>query len=168
MIKDVGFQTPESVQHDVATDTYLVSNINGSPLDKDDNGFISKLSPEGQVINLKWIDGAAADVELNAPKGIGISNGIDLWAVRYATNGSPRSLFASADVETLRSLHAENPRFDSLSDSDRVIVSEPFSDLPGVWHEIPPSTAVTVRSGGVLEHQAFRPRRPALAGEVTS
>jgi len=75
VIKDVGFQTPESVLHDVASDTYLVSNINGSPLDKDDNGFISKVSPEGQVINLKWIDGAAADVELNAPKGLGISNG---------------------------------------------------------------------------------------------
>ena len=75
VIKDVGFQTPESVLHDVASDTYLVSNINGSPLDKDDNGFISKLSPEGQVTALKWIDGAAPDVELNAPKGLGISNG---------------------------------------------------------------------------------------------
>jgi hypothetical protein len=75
VIKDVGFLTPESVLHDITSDTYLVSNINGSPLDKDDNGFISKLSPEGQVLNLKWIDGAAADVELNAPKGLGISNG---------------------------------------------------------------------------------------------
>lgn len=75
VIKDVGFQVPESIQHDVTSDTYLVSNINGSPLDKDDNGFISKLSPEGQVIALKWIDGAAADVELNAPKGMGLSNG---------------------------------------------------------------------------------------------
>jgi SMP-30/gluconolaconase/LRE-like protein len=75
VIKDVGFQTPESVLHDVSSDTYLVSNINGSPLDKDDNGFISKLSPEGEVISLKWIDGAAADVELNAPKGLGIADG---------------------------------------------------------------------------------------------
>lgn len=95
VIKDVGFQTPESVQHDIASDTYLVSNINGSPLDKDDNGFISKLSPEGQVISLKWIDGAAADVQLNAPKGIGISNGklyvadIDVIRTFDATTGKP-------------------------------------------------------------------------------
>lgn len=75
VIKDVGFQTPESVLHDASSDTYLVSNINGAPLDKDDNGFISKLSPEGEVIALKWIDGAAADVTLNAPKGLGVSNG---------------------------------------------------------------------------------------------
>jgi SMP-30/Gluconolactonase/LRE-like region len=95
VIKDVGFQTPESIQHDLASDTYLVSNINGSPLDKDDNGFISKLSPEGQVINLKWIDGAASDVELNAPKGIGFSNGklyvadIDVLRTFDLTTGKP-------------------------------------------------------------------------------
>jgi SMP-30/Gluconolactonase/LRE-like region len=95
VIKDIGLQTPESIQHDVASDTYLVSNINGSPLDKDDNGFIAKLSPEGKVINLKWIDGAASDVELNAPKGIGISNGklyvadIDVIRTFDATTGKP-------------------------------------------------------------------------------
>jgi hypothetical protein len=95
VIKDVGFQTPESVLHDVTSDTYLVSNINGSPLDKDDNGFISKLSPDGQVQNLKWIDGAAADVELNAPKGLGIVNGklyvadIDVIRTFDAETGKP-------------------------------------------------------------------------------
>jgi hypothetical protein len=75
VIKDVGLQTPESILHETTSDTYLVSNINGGPLDKDDNGFISKLSPEGQVLQLKWIDGSAGDVELNAPKGMGVSNG---------------------------------------------------------------------------------------------
>lgn len=95
VIKDVGFLVPESVQHDVTSDTYLVSNINGSPLDKDDNGFISKLSPDGQVIALKWIDGSAPDVELNAPKGIGISNGklyvsdIDVIRTFDAATGKP-------------------------------------------------------------------------------
>jgi glutamine amidotransferase len=86
----------------------------------------------------------------------GVSDGESLWAVRYATNGQPRSLFASADPDSIRRLHPENPRFQRLSPDDRVIVSEPFSDLPGVWHEIPPSTAVTVRRGGVLEQQRFQ------------
>jgi hypothetical protein len=75
VIKDVGFATPESVLYEPTSDTYLVSNINGTPLDKDDNGFISKLSPEGKVLELKWIDAAQAGVDLNAPKGLGISNG---------------------------------------------------------------------------------------------
>jgi hypothetical protein len=71
-IANVGFMTPESVLSDSASDMYLVSNINGGPLDKDDNGFISRLTPEGQLENLKWIDGASADVTLHAPKGMAI------------------------------------------------------------------------------------------------
>src|SRR5687768_9580517 len=58
-VRGVGFATPESVLHDPLSDSYFVSNINGSPLEADDNGFISLLTPEGQVANLKWIDGAS-------------------------------------------------------------------------------------------------------------
>ena len=88
----------------------------------------------------------------------GVSDGASLWAVRYATEGPPRSLFASADVESIRHLHLENPRFQRLSPDDRLIVSEPFSDLPGLWQEIPESTAVTVRRGGLLEERPFNPQ----------
>ena len=90
----------------------------------------------------------------------GVSDGTSLWAARYATEGRARSLFASADVEAVRRLHPDNPRFQRLSPDDRLIVSEPFSDLPGVWREIPEGTAVTVRPGGVLEERPFRPRAP--------
>ena len=88
----------------------------------------------------------------------GVSDGDRLWAVRYASEGPARSLFASADVDSLRRLHPDNPRFQRLTEDDRLIVSEPFSDLPGVWHEIPEATSVTVRRGGVLEERPFRPR----------
>lgn len=37
-----GIQTPESVLYEAGSDTYLVSNINGSPLAADNNGFISR------------------------------------------------------------------------------------------------------------------------------
>lgn len=69
-----GFMTPESVL--VSGEVYFVSNINGAPLDKDDNGFISKLGPDGKVLELKWIDGAKDGVELNAPKGMGLHDGV--------------------------------------------------------------------------------------------
>ena len=94
----------------------------------------------------------------------GVSDGESLWAVRYATTGTARSLFASSDADTIRQLHPGNERFKRLTGDDRVIVSEPFSELPGVWHEIPESTAVHVQRGGVLEHHDFRPRVPAAAG----
>ena len=85
----------------------------------------------------------------------GVSDGTSLWAVRYATTGRPRSLFASAEADAIRRLHPDNPRFQRLSHDDRLIVSEPFSDLPGVWQKIPEATAVTVRRGGVLGSRPF-------------
>lgn len=67
-----GFSTPESVLHDETRDRYLVSNVNGRPVDVDGNGFISELSPDGKVTNLKWIEGGKNKVTLNAPKGLAI------------------------------------------------------------------------------------------------
>lgn len=75
VVADVGFSTPESVLHDAEADVYLVSNINGSPLEKDGNGFISRVAPDGTVLDLKWIDGAAQGVVLHAPKGMAIQDG---------------------------------------------------------------------------------------------
>jgi glutamine amidotransferase len=87
----------------------------------------------------------------------GVSDGEGLFAVRYASGGDARSLFASADADAIRHLYPDNPRFARLTRDDRLIVSEPFSDLPGVWHEIPEATAATVRPGGVFETQPFHP-----------
>ena len=96
----------------------------------------------------------------------GVSNGVDLWAVRYASAGKARTLFASADVDAIQRLHPENPRLQLLSADDRLIVSEPIADLPGLWQEIPQGSAVTVRRGGVFEHHSFTPREPAVAAGV--
>lgn len=109
------------------------------------------------------IEAIAARHGVGAPVqgSFGVSDGESLWAVRYASEGPARSLFASADIDSVRQLHPENPRFQRLREDDRLIVSEPFSDLPGLWHEIPPSSAVTVRRGAELEHQPFAPTPPA-------
>ncbi len=42
----------------------------------------------------------------------------------------------------------------------RVVVSEPLIDLPGLWHEIPPSTALIVRDGPDSEDLPFVPCPP--------
>lgn len=67
-----GFATPESVLHDPVADVYLVSNVSGAPLEADGDGFISRVSPGGDVIDLRWIDGTDEAVTLNAPKGMAI------------------------------------------------------------------------------------------------
>jgi len=88
---------------------------------------------------------------------IGVSDGARVWAVRYSTEHRSRSLFVSSDVDAIRRLHPDNPRFQRLRDDDRLIVSEPLSDLPGLWHEVPEATGLTVHAGGALEHRPFRP-----------
>jgi len=60
------FKVPESINYDPVKKCLLVSNINGAPAEKDGNGFISKVSLNGKVLNLEWITG------LDAPKGMGI------------------------------------------------------------------------------------------------
>jgi hypothetical protein len=72
IIEGVGLKTPESVLYDRSADVYLVSNVSGGSGDVDGDAFISMISPEGEVIDLKWIDSASDDVTLNAPKGMGI------------------------------------------------------------------------------------------------
>lgn len=95
-LQDVGFQTPESVVHDTDHDVYLVSNIAGAPSEADGNGFISRVGPDGQIQNLKWIDGTANGVTLNAPKGLAIANGLvyvaDIDTVRMfdVNTGDPK------------------------------------------------------------------------------
>ncbi len=73
-----GFSTPESVLHDSTQDIYFVSNINGSATAKDNNGFISRLRPDGAIENLKFIEGGRGGVTLNAPKGLAVF-GDTLW-----------------------------------------------------------------------------------------
>src|SRR5207244_9360632 len=65
-----GFLAPESVLHDSTQDIYFVSNINGSPMAKDNNGFISRVRPDGAVENLKFIEGGRNGVTVNAPKAL--------------------------------------------------------------------------------------------------
>src|SRR5919199_3412421 len=62
-------KNPESVAYAPKQNVLFVSNVNGKPDQKDQNGFISKVSPSnGSIIELNWVTG------LNAPKGIAISN----------------------------------------------------------------------------------------------
>src|SRR5438270_14091012 len=41
-----GLQTPESVLYDADQDVYFISNINGQPLDADNNGYVSRVKTD--------------------------------------------------------------------------------------------------------------------------
>lgn len=73
-----GFQGPESAKYDAELDVWYVSNVNGSPLAKDGNGYISRLKGDGTMDSLKFIAAGAGGVKLDAPKGLAIQ-GDTLW-----------------------------------------------------------------------------------------
>jgi dipeptidyl aminopeptidase/acylaminoacyl peptidase len=97
------FKTPESVLFDQIDDVFFVSNINGSPGAKDNNGFISRIRGEGgEVDSLTFIAGGRGGVTLNAPKGLALT-GDTLWvtdidAVRAFDKRTGRA-FASHTVQ---------------------------------------------------------------------
>ena len=107
-----GMATPESVVHDPEADVYLVSNINGGPGDVDDNGFISRISPDGTITHLKWIDGEDPAVTLHAPKGSAIYGDrfyvADIDTVRSfdRTTGAPLDAWAVPGATFLNDLAA--------------------------------------------------------------
>jgi sugar lactone lactonase YvrE len=63
---DTLLRVPESVLFDAGRNVLYVSNIDGKSDGKDGEGFISQLTPDGKIKNLKWVTG------LNAPKGLGM------------------------------------------------------------------------------------------------
>ena len=84
-------KNPESVVYAPKQDVLFVSNIDGKPDQKDQNGFISKVSPlNGSIVELNWITG------LNAPKGMAVYD-----------NGSSSKLYVS-DITDLVEIDIES------------------------------------------------------------
>jgi predicted glutamine amidotransferase len=90
---------------------------------------------------------------------VGASDGEQLWAFRYSSEGASRSLFFSTAVTTLREMYPENPRLQGVSDETRIVVSEPLGELVGAWQPVPESSYGVVRQGDDALGD-FRPRMP--------
>jgi sugar lactone lactonase YvrE len=98
------FLVPESVYYDKDSDMLYVSNIDGSPVVKDDNGFISRVKPNGEVTELRWITG------LHAPKGMGKHRGklfvtdIDVLVAIDIKNGEILNRYPAKDATFLNDI----------------------------------------------------------------
>ena len=66
---DTLFRVPECVIYDKDNDVVYVSNMNDNPREKDGNGFISRLSTSGEILDLEWV------ADMSSPKGLGIYEG---------------------------------------------------------------------------------------------
>jgi len=111
-----GFKTPESTLVAPTGDVIYVSNINGAPTEKDGNGFISKISPDGKMISAEWATG------LNAPKGMSVVGDTlfvadidELVAIDIAT-GAISKKFPAKDAKFLNDIAVDGQNRVYISD----------------------------------------------------
>jgi sugar lactone lactonase YvrE len=75
--------------YDAGDDVYFVSNINGAPTDRDNDGFLTRMSADGVVDSLMFVAGGRGGVTLHAPKGM-VLVGDTIWV---------------ADIDVVRGFH---------------------------------------------------------------
>ena len=67
-----GLRVPEAVRYDPDLDVYFISNVNGNPSQRDNNGFIARVHPDSLNAVTVFAEGGARGLNLNAPKGLAI------------------------------------------------------------------------------------------------
>jgi hypothetical protein len=88
-----GLKTPQSFIVDPGLGNYYISNINGNPTSRDNNGFIMKLNVSGKY--LFFIRGGSPQITLHAPDGLALNGNhiyvTDIDSVRWfdKNNGKP-------------------------------------------------------------------------------
>jgi len=88
-----------------------------------------------------------------------VTDGEQLVAVRYSSEAQSRSLFHSTSFRHLRELYPDNPRIAAAGEDAFLVLSEPLSDLPGVWEEVPERMAIVAKPGAITT-QCFNPHLP--------
>lgn len=134
---------PESILWDPSADRYLVSNMNGHPTERDNNGSISSLAPNGADADWTWIEGSRA-APLHAPKGMAILGAdllvadIDHIRVYDLRSGEPRKSVLVPEARMLNDLLVV-PEGIVVSDMLAGVVTllEPKRLVPVAQHAVP-------------------------------
>lgn len=132
-----GFNNPESVIYHQSSNTLFVSNVNGSPVEKDGNGYISKMLLDGTILRKQWVIG------LNAPKGLAIYNDtlyvadIDALIVIDIPSGTITNTYKVDDAKFLNDVAANNQGEIFVSDMLLNRIHRLSSDQFNIWLESP-------------------------------
>jgi sugar lactone lactonase YvrE len=76
VLTNLGLTNSECIRYDAANDRYIISNLNTRG--PENNGYISLMSPDGAITNLKFIEGGKNGATLIDPLGIYIQNDM-IW-----------------------------------------------------------------------------------------
>ena len=132
-----GLSNPESVIYDPKLNHLYVSNVNGSGVEKDGNGFISIVSLDGKMVQEKWVAG------LNAPKGLALHGrtlyvaDIDELVTININNGSIINKFKVNDAKFLNDVTASKNGDIYVSDMFLNRIHVLTEDNFSVWIESP-------------------------------
>ncbi|OBA70723.1 class II glutamine amidotransferase [Mycobacterium sp. 1554424.7] len=111
-----------------------------------------------------FVEAVAAEAGVDEPAlqmTLGVSDGARLYAVRYASGTDANTLFVNEDPESVRMLYPGDEGLKHFADDSRVVVSEPLTQLPGMWREVAAGTALII--GRDVEERSFRPISPTAA-----
>jgi predicted glutamine amidotransferase len=151
MKRDLTFAVDPSLYPNIhgTTDSEVVFNLALTLGLKDD-----PIGAMGAAIRMVESVGRDHGVPFPMQGTLALSDGATVWAFRYSSQGRTRSLFHSADVDSVREMYPDAERLDLFGSHAHLIVSEPLNDLPGVFIEVPESTVAIVDASG-YHHQPF-------------
>lgn len=117
-----GFDMPESIVTDAANNQLFVSNIAGHPAEADGNGYVSRVSADGTLLDLEWATG------MDAPKGMALFG--DSLIVADLTK---LHVVSRATGQITQTLHPEGAVFlnDVTASADRVWISDMMTGV--IW-----------------------------------
>ena len=84
--------SPQSFIAHPSGEGYFIANANGEPGTPDNNGFISKLDRDGNLLDLHFIQGGRGDTILHSPHGMAVAG---------------ETLYV-ADIDVIRGFHAQS------------------------------------------------------------
>ncbi|WP_394553621.1 class II glutamine amidotransferase [Agromyces sp. MMS24-JH15] len=87
---------------------------------------------------------------------VAVTDGSTIWCFRYSTIHHSRTLFYSVDIPTLQAMYPDFERLRTFGETARVVVSEPLTDLPGAFVEVPESTVAILDVDGFREEPFLR------------
>ena len=134
-----GLAQPEALSFDASQNVYFVSNVNGSPGVKDGNGFISRISADGAMDSLHFIQGGRDGVQLDAPMGSRVQ-GDTLWVLDVdklrgfdTKSGKP---YVTVDLSPLKALFLNDLAIDStgefyITDTGVLVAANGMDSHPG-------------------------------------
>lgn len=134
---DEGLDMPESALYDAERGVIYVSNIGGEPNAQDGNGYISTISPEGEMLEQQWA------TDMDAPKGMALVDGslyvadIDELIVIDVTSGEITERYPAEGATFLNDVAADDSGVVYVTDSGTGRIHRLESDSFEVWVDDP-------------------------------